>query len=107
MENNKSTYKQKIFSWIEKDKRTGREIEYEARWHERTPNAPKENGETWVITRKDKKTKQIDYLLMQDGKEEWVSVQKWKKAIEERKAGNDTEQSILDKGHIKNKEDKL
>lgn len=107
VENNKSTYKQKIFSWIEKDKRTGREIEYEARWHERTPNAPKENGETWVITRKDKKTKQIDYLLMQDGKEEWVSVQKWKKAIEERKAGNDTEQSILDKGHIKNKEDKL
>lgn len=103
-DNNKPTYKQKIFTWTEKDKKTGRETEYQARWHERTPNAPKENGETWVITRKDKTRKQIDFLLMRDGKEQWVSKQKWNKVIRERQKGSNTGQSILDEGHIKNRE---
>lgn len=104
-DNNKPTYKQKIFTWTEKDKKTGRETEYQARWHERTPNAPKENGETWVVTREDKTRKQIDFLLMRDGKEQWISEKKWREAMRERQKGSNTGQSILDTGHIKNRED--
>ena len=104
-DNNKPTYKQKIFTWTEKDKKTGRETEYQVRWHERTPNAPKENGETWVVTREDKTRKQIDFLLMRDGKEQWISEKKWREAMRERQKGSNTGQSILDTGHIKNRED--
>ena len=82
------------------------EYEYNARWHTRTPNAPKEQENTWVIERtlkgigfgKNKRPKQKHYLC---GKK-WVSEHDWKTAIDARKKGTITKKQdkMLKAGHI-------
>lgn len=103
----KPTYKQRIYEWVDRD-RKGKETEYKARWHERTPNAPKDNGETWVITRENKTTKKIEYYC-DNG--EWISKVKVDNAIKIRKNKSQYTESevqnaneLLDSIHLKNKE---
>lgn len=77
---------------------------YEARWHTRTPGAPKEQGNTWVIQRTmpgtDGKKPSTQFLV---GDNEWIEGWKWHDAIKARKEGIATKEQIeiLDRGHWK------
>lgn len=84
------------------------EYTYTSRWHTRTPNAPKEQGNSWVVERKksgvghgkNARPKQEEVLV---GKNKWISKQEWKDAIIARKKGTLTkkQKEWLDNGHWK------
>lgn len=86
------------------------EYTYTSRWHTRTPNAPKEQGNSWVVQRnrpgkgygKDARPAKHDVLI---GKNKWVPLKEWKAAIYARKNGTATKQQeeMLDNGHWKDK----
>ena len=76
---------------------------YEARWHTRTPGAPVDQVNTWVIQRiipGSGGTKPTTYILSGD---RWVPRYEWQAAIDARQAGIATQEQIeiLDKGHWK------
>lgn len=76
---------------------------YEVRWHTRTPGAPTEQVNTWVIQRTapgSGGTKPATYILSGD---RWVPRYEWQAAIDARQAGIATPEQIkiLDKGHWK------
>ena len=83
---------------------------YTSRWHTRTPNAPKEQGNSWVVERKksgvgygkNARPKKEEVLV---GKNKWISKQEWKDAIIARKKGTLTpkQKEWLDNGHWKDK----
>jgi len=76
---------------------------YEARWHTRTPGAPKDQGNTWVITRTTpgKVTGHLKVQHVMTGENEWTTMNEWQKAIRARQNGVTTpeQQSLLDCGH--------
>lgn len=80
------------------------QFKYEVRWHTRTPGAPVEQGNTWVVQRtvpgNGGKKPQTFFKI---GDNEWIEGYKWYEAINARKAGNATPDQIkiLDKGHWK------
>ncbi|MGM0293440.1 transposase [Enterococcus mundtii] len=80
------------------------EFKYEVRWHTRTPGAPVEQGNTWVIQRilpGNGGNKPQNFFKIGDN--EWVEAYKWYDAINARKKGNATTEQIiiLEKGHWK------
>jgi predicted ribonuclease toxin of YeeF-YezG toxin-antitoxin module len=91
-------YEQISYKWSEDN------YKYEARWHTRTPGAPKDQGNTWVIQRtipgngsnKPRTFFKIDV-------DEWVTATEWYAAISARKANKATSEQIklLNKGHWK------
>lgn len=101
-EEQKNGYDQVKYTWKKGD------YSYTSRWHTRTPNAPKEQGNSWVVERKksgvgygkNARPKQEEVLV---GKNKWISKQDWKNAIMARKKGTLTQQQKewLDNGHWK------
>ncbi|MBC1721222.1 pre-toxin TG domain-containing protein [Listeria seeligeri] len=80
------------------------QFKYEVRWHTRTPGAPIEQGNTWVVQRTvpgNGGNKPQTFFKIGDN--EWIEGYKWYDAINARKAGNATPEQIkiLDKGHWK------
>lgn len=92
------------------------EYNYTSRWHEKTPNAPKDQGSTWVVERKRKgigygpnvRPKIVEVLVGKyaNGQNIWVNKKLWKEAIAARKNGTATQKQkeMLDNGHWKSKE---
>ena len=81
---------------------------YTSRWHTRTPNAPKNQGTSWVVERKipgvgygKNFRKPKEEVLV--GKNKWISKGKWKEAIASQKNGTATkkQKEWLDNGHWK------
>ena len=81
---------------------------YTSRWHTRTPNAPANQGNSWVVERKipgigfgkGARPKKEEVLV---GKDIWISKQAWKNAILARKSGKITQEQEdwLNNGHWK------
>lgn len=103
-EETKNGYDQVKYTWKHGD------FTYTSRWHTKTPNAPKSQGNSWVVERrkpgigygKNASHKQEEVLV---GKNKWISKQEWKNAIIARKNGTLTQQQKewLDNGHWKDK----
>ncbi len=86
---------------------------YQSRWHTRTPGAPKEQGDTWVVEKKKpgigsgpSARPAEHYILVgkdKNGSYKWVDKKKWDAAIRARKNGNATneQKEMLDNGHWK------
>lgn len=96
----KNGYSQIKYEW-----RSGK-YNYLSRWHTRTPNAPKNQGNSWVVERRIKgvgygKNANPGKHEVLVGKNKWVSMSEWKKAITARKQGNATKKQIemLNNGH--------
>lgn len=86
------------------------EFTYTARWHMRTPDAPKDQGNTWVIERRragigsgENARKAENHILV--GKNKWVKKKVWYDAIYARKNGTITkeQEELLNNGHWKEK----
>ena len=79
---------------------------YTSRWHTRTPNAPKNQGTSWVVERKSSgigygknaRAKREEILV---GKNKWISKEDWKNAITAKSNGTATkkQKEWLDHGH--------
>lgn len=103
-EEEKNGYTQVKYTWKRGD------YNYTSRWHTRTPNAPKEQGNSWVVQRDKpgigygKNVRPAKHEIM-IGKNKWISKQEWQVAIRARKNGDATEKQkeILDSGHWKEK----
>ncbi len=98
----KNGYSQIKYTWESRD------YKYTSRWHTRTPNAPKNQGTSWVVERKsfgvgygkNARPKKEEVLV---GKNKWISKQDWKNAITARQNGTATkkQKECLDNGHWK------
>ena len=98
----KNGYDQVKFTWKRGD------YTYTSRWHTRTPNAPKDQGNSWVVERripgvgygKNVRKPREEVLV---GKNKWISKWDWKEAIRARKNGTATkkQKEWLDNGHWK------
>lgn len=84
------------------------EFTYTARWHTKTPGAPEEQGNSWVVERKragigrgPKARRAERHILV--GKNKWVPKKKWYDAIRARKNGTATkeQEELLKNGHWK------
>ncbi|MCQ2439022.1 MAG: hypothetical protein MJ074_04575 [Oscillospiraceae bacterium] len=103
-EEHKDGYDQVKYTW------NHGEYSYTSRWHTRTPNAPADQGDTWVVQRdapgkgygKDAHPAKHEIMV---GKGKWVSKQEWQAAIRARKNGTATQEQkeLLDNGHWKDK----
>ncbi|WP_260632318.1 hypothetical protein [Bacillus bingmayongensis] len=94
----KNGYEQISYKWNDGT------YKYEVRWHTRTPGAPVEQGNTWVVQRTipgNGGAKPQTFFKIGDN--EWVEAYKWYEAIKARKDGIATPEQIriLDKGHWK------
>ncbi|WP_243521865.1 WXG100 family type VII secretion target [Bacillus pseudomycoides] len=94
----KNGYEQISYKWNDGT------YKYEVRWHTRTPGAPVEQGNTWVIQRTipgNGGAKPQTFFKIGDN--EWTEAYKWYEAIKARKDGIATPEQIriLDKGHWK------
>lgn len=92
-----SGYEQITYKWNDGT------YKYEVRWHTRTPGAPADQVNTWVIQKTvpgSGGTKPATYILSGD---RWVPRYEWQAAIDARQAGIATPEQIeiLDKGHWK------
>ena len=93
---NKIGYDQISFKW------SNGEFKYEARWHTRTPGAPSDQGNTWVVMRiKPGIAGQPKLTYYMTGINEWTTGHDWFAAIKARQLGNSTDVqiSLLDRGH--------
>lgn len=93
----KQGYDQITFKWEDDGKK------FEVRWHTRTPNAPKEQGNTWVVTRVIPGNSSGDprkaQILVGT---KWIEQSEWDSAIEARRnksASADQEQMLADGHH--------
>lgn len=104
IEQQKQGYQQVKYQW-----RKG-QYNYVNRWHQRTPNAPISQGNSWVIERikpgvgsgPNARPRQHEYLIRgKNGKGHWVSKKRWDQAIAARKRGTATkkQEELLDNGH--------
>ncbi len=103
----KSGYDQVKYTW-----KSGN-FEYISRWHTRTPNAPSNQNESWVVERiyhgigfgNGARQKKHDILVgkTKSGKYKWVSKSEWDRAVYARKHGTATQEQkeMLDNGHWK------
>lgn len=93
----KTGYEQIKYNWSDDV------YKYEARWHTRTPGAPKDQGNTWVITRTTpgKVTGQLKVQHVMTGGNEWTTMNEWQKAVTARQNRDTTpdQLSLLDRGH--------
>ena len=88
---------------------------YTSRWHQRTPNAPIDQGNTWVVERKidgigygpNARPRKVEILVGKNksGKNIWVDAKTWDKAIKANKKGiaTDEQKEMLKNGHWKSK----
>ena len=100
----KNGYDQVKYTWEHGD------YSYTSRWHTRTPNAPKDQGDSWVVQRdkngigygKNARPAVHEVLV---GKNKWVSMKEWRLAIKARKNGVATKEQkeMLDNGHWEGK----
>lgn len=103
-EEQKNGYKQVKYTWKRGD------FSYTSRWHTRTPNAPEEQGDSWVVQRdsagigygKEARPARHEILV---GRNKWVQKSEWQDAIRARKNGTATKEQkeLLDNGHWKPK----
>lgn len=101
-EEKKNRYDQVKYTWQKGD------YTYTSRWHTRTPGAPPEQGDSWVVQRdkpgvgfgKSARPAKHDILV---GHNKWISLNKWKEAIRARKNGTATnkQKELIDNGHWK------
>ena len=78
-------------------------MNFEIRWHTRSPSAPPDSGDVWVIFRRirgNSTTRGYSRYLLDDGT--WVSEGQWKAAVQARDLGTSTARQtyILDHGHF-------
>lgn len=106
IEQHKSGYEQVKYRW------SHGEFKYEARWHTKTPNAPRNQGPSWVVTRKrpgvgngpNARRKTVEVLIGKKGKNTtWVSLEDWHAAIRAKNNGTATKEQkeMLNNGHWK------
>ena len=98
----KSEYEQIKYNW------NRGHYQYTSRWHTRTPNAPIDQGNTWVVERKVPgigygKNQRIAKHEILVGRYKWISIKEWREAITAKKQGKATKDQIkiLDDGHWK------
>ena len=103
----KNGYDQVKYNW----ERDG--YKYQSRWHTRTPGAPEDQGDTWVVEKKKpgigngpNPRPAEHYILVgksKAGNYKWVDKKKWDAAIRARKNGTATKEQkeMLDYGHWK------
>ena len=98
----KDGYDQVKYSWFRG------KYKYISRWHTRTPNAPADQGNTWVAERRKpgigygpNARKAVNEVLV--GKNKWVSKKEWNAAVYANKKGTATEKQkeMLKNGHWK------
>ena len=106
-EEEKQGYSQVKYNW-----QRGK-YKYQSRWHTRTPNAPRNQGNSWVIERRipgigsgpsaRKAKTEILIRKTKSGKNIWIDKKVWDAAIYARKHGKCTkkQKEILDHGHWK------
>lgn len=106
-EEQKNGYEQVKYNW-----QRG-EYKYQSRWHTRTPGAPPEQGDSWVVERRKpgighgQNARPAErYVLVgknKNGNYKWVDKRKWDAAIRARKNGTATQEQkeMLDNGHWK------
>jgi RHS repeat-associated protein len=92
----KTGYEQIRYRWRDGNQR------YEARWHTRTPGAPADQGDTWVVSRRTSgtpTTRSQNHVLSGST---WVTSSDWHAAIAARRNGTATPEQvrILDDGHF-------
>jgi RHS repeat-associated protein len=92
----KSGYDQIKYTWSDGA------YKYEARWHTRTPGAPANQGNTWVITRTtpgSQTERKVQHIMT--GANRWTPMYEWQNAIRARQNGTATanQQALLDSGH--------
>mgnify|MGYP004508195671 CR=1 FL=1 len=100
----KKNYSQVKYSW-----ESGK-YKYTSRWHTKTPNAPKYQGNSWVVERKipgvgygkNARPAKSEILV---GKNKWLGKKEWLDAVAAKKQGKATEKQRkwLDEGHWKDK----
>ncbi|GMQ61681.1 hypothetical protein [Vallitalea maricola] len=94
---NKTGYQQIKYKWSDGI------IKYEARWHTRTPGAPENQGNTWVITRTTPGTatgqRKTQHILTGDN--QWTPMSEWQSAVNARQncIATPEQQILLDHGH--------
>ncbi len=96
VEQAKNGYDQVKYTWSDGT------YKYEARWHTRTPGAPADQGDTWVVTRTtpgSQTTRKQQHILT--GENQWTSMKQWQDAVSARQNGTATaeQQALLDSGH--------
>ncbi|WP_276709150.1 hypothetical protein [Eubacterium ruminantium] len=108
-EQEKQGYKQVKYTW-----QRG-EYKYVSRWHTRTPGAPIDQTDTWVVERikpgighgPNPRPRQHEILVGKtpSGKNKWVPKSVWDAAVRARKNGTETneQKEMLDNGHWKDK----
>ena len=76
---------------------------YQVRWHTRTPGAPANQGNTWVIERKTPGSGGVRPKTEILSGNQWVSRKQWQNAIDAYQNGTATLQQLqmLEKGHWK------
>ena len=102
-EEHKVGYEQVKYTWANGD------YNYTSRWHTRTPEAPPEQGNSWVVERKrpgigyGKNARPLihEVMIKTDNGFKWVPFSEWKKAISARKTGTSSEaqKELLKNGH--------
>ncbi|WP_390587592.1 RHS repeat-associated core domain-containing protein, partial [Paenibacillus illinoisensis] len=93
----KTGYEQIQFKWSDGD------YKYEGRWHTRTPGAPQNQGNTWVVERTtpgNTTGQQKTYHIL-TGDNQWTPRYEWQTAISARKNGSATaeQNKLLENGH--------
>ncbi len=89
---------------------TSGEYKYTARWHTRTPNAPVDQTESWVIERRvpgigygpNARKAKVEILVRgKDGEKVWVPKKTWQRAINARRnqKSNKEQEELLNNGH--------
>lgn len=103
----KNGYEQVKFNWERG------EYKYQSRWHTRTPEAPKDQGNTWVVEKRKpgigngRNARPAEHYVLigknKNGTYKWVDKKKWDTAIRARKNGIATQEQkeMLDNGHWK------
>jgi Pretoxin HINT domain len=96
VEQAKNGYDQIKYNWSDGT------YKYEARWHTRTPGAPADQGNTWVVTRTtpgSQTTRKQQHILTGDN--QWTSMKQWQDAVSARQNGVATpeQQALLGSGH--------
>ncbi|EAH3957066.1 LXG domain-containing protein [Listeria monocytogenes] len=96
----KAGYEQISYKWKDADG-----VTFEVRWHTRTPGAPKEQGNTFVVEKTIPGTAggklRVQQIMV--GTDKWVNRIEWEKAIAARKKGESTieQDKLLTDGHWK------
>ena len=99
----KTGYSQVKYTW------TSGEYKYTSRWHTRTPEAPPEQGTSWVVERRrpgigyGKNARPLihEVMIKTENGSKWIPFTEWKEAITAKKSGTISEEQkeLLKNGH--------